>query len=167
MVERGDPPPEGEKQRPQFGDRLPKRRGKQQPAAHMCPDSADLPIFSGTPIPAVEKLEQTIEQVRTNLGRAELHVSGVLCTIYEHTNLMMWWGLSPSASASVPSKQSSRKTSSWRRPTAARRASMPMNRTVLEPAQRSRPQSERGTSASTGDHRYPSYRTPIAYLGDF
>jgi hypothetical protein len=56
MVERGGlPAPEGENQRPQFGDRLPQRRGKPYPAAHMFPDSADLPIFSGTPIPAVER----------------------------------------------------------------------------------------------------------------
>lgn len=55
MVEQGgSPPPEEGKKRPTFGDPVTKRRGRQQPAAQMFPDSDELPIFSGTPIPAVE-----------------------------------------------------------------------------------------------------------------
>lgn len=38
-----------------FGDPVPSRRGRQQLASQMFPDSDDLPIFSGTPVPAVEK----------------------------------------------------------------------------------------------------------------
>jgi chromosome partitioning protein len=78
----------------------------------------------------IEKLEQTIEQVRTNLGRPELHISGVLCTLYEHTNI------SNDVVGLIRERfgecliRSSRKTSSWRRLTAVRRASMRMGRRV-------------------------------------
>jgi chromosome partitioning protein len=35
----------------------------------------------------IVQLENTIEQVRTNLNRPDLHVGGVLCTLYDRTNV--------------------------------------------------------------------------------
>lgn len=35
----------------------------------------------------IMQLEQTIEQVRVNLNRPRLHIGGVLCTLYDHTNV--------------------------------------------------------------------------------
>jgi chromosome partitioning protein len=32
-------------------------------------------------------LEETIEQVRANLNRSDLRIGGVLCTLYDHTNV--------------------------------------------------------------------------------
>ena len=50
-------PPRGKPIPPQFGDKLPgaDKRGAQTLAASMFDDGSDLPIFSGTPVPAVEK----------------------------------------------------------------------------------------------------------------
>jgi DNA repair protein RadC len=50
-------PPQDKPLRPQFGERLPMsgRRGKQHPATIMFQAGDDLPLFSGTPIPATEQ----------------------------------------------------------------------------------------------------------------
>jgi hypothetical protein len=42
---------------PTFGDKLPQlgRRGRQMPSAAMFPEGEELPLFSGTPIPATER----------------------------------------------------------------------------------------------------------------
>jgi hypothetical protein len=51
-------PPRGKPGVPKFGEKLPSisRRGKQQPTTIMFQTGDDLPIFSGTPIPARESL---------------------------------------------------------------------------------------------------------------
>jgi DNA repair protein RadC len=50
-------PPRGKPDVPQFGEKLPSvgRRGKQHPATIMFQAGDDLPLFSGTPIPAAER----------------------------------------------------------------------------------------------------------------
>ncbi|MDQ4078350.1 MAG: AAA family ATPase [Chloroflexota bacterium] len=35
----------------------------------------------------IVQLEETIEQVRSNLNRPDLRIGGVLCTLYDHTNV--------------------------------------------------------------------------------
>jgi hypothetical protein len=53
------PPEQPEQQRygPKFGEQIPQagRNGTRPRSAAMFPDGADLPLFSGTPIPAIER----------------------------------------------------------------------------------------------------------------
>ncbi len=51
-------------------------------------DEVFIPVSASVfALKGIEKLEQTIEQVRVNLGRPQLHVSGVICTRYARTNV--------------------------------------------------------------------------------
>jgi hypothetical protein len=44
-----------ERNRPQFGDKLPRRASRKAQGAEMFPDGADLPIFSGTPQKVIDR----------------------------------------------------------------------------------------------------------------